>query len=322
MSVDGQDDGARRVRIQCVGVGGAGSNSMHRLSEQRLAGVQCIAVNTDCMHLAFVDADAKLLIGRGITRGFGARGSVETGKECALEAEDVLREYIGKDADLVLLSVGLGGGTGTGAAPEIARIARSNGAQVLAIATLPFSVESARRQRAHAGLDELSHEVDGMMVMDNDRLLEVAGNLPVDAAFGLVDEAIAGVVRSIATAALEQGGLPLDVGTVQSALAPQEGGSSHRSEHRRPAHATAARAAIASAMVASLWHNGSGGSIITTGEGVPVDGKVRIKSVLVGVPNHVDVPPGAADRLVRMGPPGTDTQTRGAATATPGGPGL
>jgi cell division protein FtsZ len=326
MSVDGQEDGAKRVRIQCVGVGGAGSNSMNRLSEQRLPGIECIAVNTDCMHLAFVDADAKLLIGRGITRGFGARGSVETGRECALEAEEVLCEYVGKGADLVLLSVGLGGGTGTGAAPEVARIAKGNGAQVHAIVTLPFSVESARRQRARDGLEELSREVDGLMVMDNDRLLEVAGDLPVDAAFGLVDEAIAGVVRSIATAALEQGALPFDVETVKAALAPKEDGAAHRSdhrtEHRRPVPATAARAAIASAMVASLWHGGRGSSIIATGEGAPADDQFTIKSVLVGVPNDVDVPPGATGRLVRMGPPGTDTQTRGAATPTPGGPGL
>ena len=310
-----------RVRIQCVGVGGAGSNSIHRLSEQRIPGIECIAVNTDCMHLAFVDADAKLLIGRGITRGFGARGSVETGRACALEAECVLHDYIGKGADLVLLSVGLGGGTGTGAAPEVARIAHANGAQVLAIATLPFSVESARRARACDGLEVLGHEVDALMVMDNDRLLEVAGELAIDAAFNLVDEAIAGVVRSIATAAMEQGVLPLDAGRFKEALtAPKDATvAPSRAEGARAVPVTAARAAIAHAMAASLWQGGQGSVVLPDGA-LPV-APVTITSVKVGVPPIVETPPGAADRLVITTPPGTDTTARGAAATLPGGPG-
>jgi cell division GTPase FtsZ len=320
MGQDGQDGGAGRVRIQCVGVGGAGSNSIHRLSEQRIPGIVCIAVNTDCMHLAFVDADAKLLIGRGITRGFGARGSVETGRDCALEAECVLRDYIGKGADLVLLSVGLGGGTGTGAAPEVARIARANGAQVLAIATLPFSVESARRARACDGLEVLGHEVDALMVMDNDRLLEVAGELAIDAAFNLVDEAIAGVVRSIATAAMEQGVLPLDAGRFKEALVPKEATPAPpRPEGARALPATAARAAIAHAMAASLWQGGQG-SVVLPG-GAPPVAPVTITSVMVGVPPIVETPPGAADRLIVKTPPGTDTTALGAAATLPGVPG-
>ncbi len=310
MGDKGQDGGARRVRIQCVGVGGAGSNSIHRLSEQRIPGIECIAVNTDCMHLAFVDADAKLLIGRGITRGFGARGSVETGRECALEAECVLHDYIGKDADLVLLSVGLGGGTGTGAAPEVARIARKNGAQVLAIATLPFSVESARRARACDGLEVLGREVDALMVMDNDRLLEVAGELAIDAAFNLVDEAIAGVVRSIATAAMEQGVLPLDAGRFKEALAPKEATTTPHAESARAVPASAARAAIAHAMAASLWQGGQG-SVVLPGE-APQVVPVTITSVMVGVPPIVETPPGTAERMIVTTPPGTDTTARGA----------
>jgi len=307
------------VRIQCVGVGGAGSNSIHRLSEQHIPGIECIAVNTDCMHLAFVDADAKLLIGRGITRGFGARGSVDTGRACALEAECVLRDYIGKDADLVLLSVGLGGGTGTGAAPEVARIAHANGAQVLAIATLPFSVESARRARACDGLEVLGHEVDALMVMDNDRLLEVAGELAIDAAFNLVDEAIAGVVRSIATAAMEQGVLPLDAGQFRQAMVPKEVTNQAPGGGPRAVPATAARTAIAHAMAASLWQGGLG-TVVMPGETSPV-APVTITSVMVGVPPIVETPPGAAERMIVTTPPATDTTARGMAASLPGGPG-
>jgi cell division protein FtsZ len=313
-----------RARIQCVGVGGAGSNSVHRLSEQRIEGIECIAVNTDCMHLAFIDADAKLLIGRGITKGFGARGCVDTGRECALEAEGVLSEYIGRESGLVLLSVGLGGGTGTGAAPEIARIAKRNGAQVLAIATMPFSVESTRRQRAKDGLAALGKEADAIMVMDNDHLLDVAGDLPVDAAFNLVDAAIAGVVRTIATSALHRGGsVHLDVGTVKAMLSidgrPEAAAVEH---HGRPVPATAAQAAINAAMVASLWECGRSPAAVPASTACmqPIE-VVPITSVLVGVPTIVESPPGAADRLVQLGPPGADTTAREHVGMAPGGPG-
>ena len=321
MGNGGQGD---RARIQCVGVGGAGSNSVHRLSEQRIDGIECIAVNTDCMHLAFVDADAKLLIGRGITKGFGARGCVDTGRACALEAEAVLSEYIGRGADLVLLSVGLGGGTGTGAAPEVARIAKRNGAKVLAIATMPFSVESTRRQRAKDGLIALGRMADAIMVMDNDHLLDVAGDLPIDAAFNLVDAAIAGVVRSIATSALHRGGaLPLDVGTVRAMLSQEARPAAPQGEHHgRPVPATAAQAAINAAMVASLWECGRSPSAIPAAAAcMQVREVVPITSVLVGVPSIVESPPGAADRFVQMGPPGADNTAREHAGMAPGGPG-
>jgi cell division protein FtsZ len=321
----GNGEQGERARIQCVGVGGAGSNSVHRLSEQRIEGIECIAVNTDCMHLAFVDADAKLLIGRGITKGFGARGCVDTGRECALEAEGVLSEYIGRDAGLVLLSVGLGGGTGTGAAPEIARIAKRNGAQVLAIATMPFSVESTRRQRAKDGLAALGREADAIMVMDNDHLLDVAGDLPVDAAFNLVDAAIASVVRTIATSALHRGGtVTLDIGTVRSMLSldGRPEAAVEEQHHSRPVPATAAQAAINAAMVASLWECGRSPAAVPASaacmQRVEV---VPITSVLVGVPTIVESPPGAADRLEQLGPPGADTTAREHVGMAPGGPG-
>ena len=202
-----------------------------------------------------------------------------------------------------------------------ARIAHANGAQVLAIATLPFSVESARRARACDGLEVLGHEVDALMVMDNDRLLEVAGELAIDAAFNLVDEAIAGVVRSIATAAMEQGVLPLDAGRFKEALtAPKDAAvAPSRAEGARAVPVTAARAAIAHAMAASLWQGGQGSVVLPDGA-LPV-APVTITSVKVGVPPIVETPPGAADMLVITTPPGTDTTARGAAATLPGGPG-
>jgi cell division protein FtsZ len=333
--------------IQGVGVGGAGSNSMHRLSGQGIDGLECIAVNTDCMHLAFVDADAKLLIGRGITRGFGSKGLVEVGEACALEAEAVLKEYIGKGADIVFLSVGLGGGTGTGAAPIIARIARENGAKVLAIATMPFSVESTRRKRAKKGLARLRREADTVVVMDNDHLLEVAGDLPVDAAFGLVDNLIASVIRNIAEATLDRGLVPIDMDMVTSMISSGGYGALAFGEGHRKAPVSAVEAAISSTLAAGQWRDASGaivhvsgGSSLTEDDvtavrdyltaelgrtpnvviGANVDPalehNLRITSILVGVENFVQSPPGALGRFVELDPDRKDMTSREAVSFT------
>ena len=318
----GSQDGRTGTRIQCVGIGGAGSNSVHRISEQQIDGLECIAVNTDCMHLAFVDANAKLLIGRGITRGFGARGCVETGRSCAEEADDVLCEYIGKGVDVVFLSVGLGGGTGTGAAPVIARIARKNGAKVLAIATLPFSVESTRRERAKEGLLHLNREADTVVVLDNDHLLEVAGDLPIDAAFSLIDNLIASVVRNIAEATMDRGLVPIDLDSVTSMISSGGYGALAFGEGHRKAPVSAVQAALRSTLAAGRWEGADGAIVHVSGGwdltheevhairdylmanlkdapnvvlGANVDPSlgniIRVTSILVGVNSTVDVPP-------------------------------
>ena len=338
----GSHDVRTKTRIQCVGVGGAGSNSVHRITEQQIDGLECIAVNTDCMHLAFVDAHAKLLIGRGLTRGFGARGSVETGRACAEEAKDVLSEYIGKGANVVFLSVGLGGGTGTGAAPIVAKIARKNGAKVLAIATLPFSVEAARRERAKEGLLHLEREADTVVVLDNDHLLEVAGDLPIDAAFSLVDNLIASVVRNIAEATLERGLVPIDLETVTSMIAAGGYGALAYGEGHRKAPVSAVQAAIRSTLASGQWEGAqraivhvSGGWDLTHEEvhairdylranlahaptvvlGANVDptlgNSIRVTSILLGVERSVDVPPSAIERSIPQVRPASGLSSRG-----------
>jgi cell division protein FtsZ len=280
------------------------------------------------MHLAFVDANAKLLIGRSITRGFGARGCVETGHACAEEAEDVLREYIGKNVDLVFLSVGLGGGTGTGAAPIVAKVARKNGAKVLAIATLPFSVEATRRDRAKEGLMHLKRVADTVVVLDNDHLLEVAGDLPIDAAFSLVDNLIASVVRNLAEATMDRGLVPIDLDKVQSMITDGGYGALAYGEGHRKAPVSAVQAAISSTMAAGRWDcadkaivHVSGGWDLTHEDvhavkdylkatlndapsvvvGANVDpslgNNIRVTSILLGVESTVDVPPGPIGEL-------------------------
>ncbi|NIP34901.1 MAG: cell division protein FtsZ [Thermoplasmata archaeon] len=327
MGMNGQGYGGNpgagsKARIQCVGIGGAGSNSVHRISEQQIDGLECIAVNTDCMHLAFVDANAKLLIGRSITRGFGARGCVDTGQACAQEAETVLCEYIGRNVDVVFLSVGLGGGTGTGAAPIVAKVAKGNGAKVLAIATLPFSVESARRERAKEGLMKLNREADTVVVLDNDHLLEVAGDLPIDAAFSLVDNLIASVVRNIAEATMDRGLVPIDLDHVRSMIAAGGYGALAYGEGHKKAPVSAVKAAITSTLANGGWDEAqraivhvSGGWDMTHEEvmavkdylratlkssprvvvGANVDpslgNSIRVTSILMGVESSVHTPP-------------------------------
>jgi len=309
-------------RIQCVGIGGAGSNSVHRISEQQIDGLECIAVNTDCMHLAFVDANAKLLIGRGITRGFGARGCVETGRSCAQEAETVLKEYIGKGIDVVFLSVGLGGGTGTGAAPIVAKVARKNGAKVLAIATLPFSVEATRRARAKEGLLHLNREADTVVVLDNDHLVEVAGDLPIDAAFSLVDNLIASVVRNIAEATMDRGLVPIDLDHVRSMIAAGGYGALAYGEGHKGTPVNAVKAAMASTLSDGSWDDAQRAIVHVSGGwdlthevvmdvknylndtlkdrpsvvvGANVDpslgNSIRVTSILMGLENPVHLPP-------------------------------
>ncbi len=343
----GSSDIRNGTRIQCVGIGGAGSNSVHRISEQQIDGLECIAVNTDCMHLAFVDANAKLLIGRGITRGFGARGCVETGRACAEEAEDVLREYIGKGVDVVFLSVGLGGGTGTGAAPIIARIAKKNGAKVLAIATIPFSVEASRRERAKEGLLHLNREADTVVVLDNDHLLELAGDLPIDAAFSLVDNLIASVVRNIAEATLDRGLVPIDLDSVTSMIASGGYGALAYGEGHRKAPVSAVQAAINSTMAAGRWEGAQGAIVHVSGGwdltheevhaisdylkanlndapnvvlGANVDptlgNSIKVTSILVGVKSTVDVPPDTIDRSAGPGSGPGDLSPRGPMSIT------
>jgi cell division protein FtsZ len=281
------------------------------------------------MHLAFVDANAKLLIGRGITRGFGARGCVETGRSCAEEANDVLCEYIGKGVDIVFLSVGLGGGTGTGAAPVIARIARKNGAKVLAIATLPFSVEATRRERAKEGLLHLNREADTVVVLDNDHLLELAGDLPIDAAFSLIDNLIASVVRNIAEATMDRGLVPIDMDSVTSMISSGGYGALAYGEGHRKAPIAAVQSALRSTIAAGRWEGADGAIVHVSGGwdlthdevnaisdylkanlkdapkvvlGANVDpslgNNIRVTSILVGVNSTVDMPPDTVERQV------------------------
>ncbi|MHA1754121.1 MAG: cell division protein FtsZ, partial [Candidatus Odinarchaeia archaeon] len=185
-----------KAKIVVVGAGGAGNNTVNRLMTIGIEGAECIAVNTDKQHLDFVNSHKKILIGEMITRGLGAGGYPEVGAAAADESRDLIKSHL-QDSDLVFIAAGLGGGTGTGSAPIIAEIAKDCGAIVVGVVTMPFKVEKARIEKARVGLEKLQKYADTVVVIDNNRLLEIAPQLPIDKAFSVADEVLANMVKGI-----------------------------------------------------------------------------------------------------------------------------
>ncbi len=184
-------------RIAVVGVGGAGNNSMDRL--ERLGGLQNIervAINTDKLHLDSIRCEKKVLIGKSLTHGLGTGGSPEIGRKAAeLDRENLKEIFRGKH--FVFLTAGMGGGTGTGASPVIAELAKQMGAIVVAMVSFPFEAERIRRKKAIEGIMELSRVTDTVIVLENDKLIKYAGNLPVNDAFKAMDMLIATTIQGI-----------------------------------------------------------------------------------------------------------------------------
>ena len=195
-SPSGYGDDFGLPKILVIGCGGAGNNAVSRLARYGLPGARTLAINTDNQQLQCAWADAKILIGQKLTRGMGAGGDPELGRRAAELAMPEL-EGVLKDADLVFVLAGLGGGTGTGSAPVVARLARERGAIVVALVTTPFHLEKARVFAAEEGLELLRSHADTSIVMDNNRLLHCAPHLPLEDAFSFVDEIIADIVSGI-----------------------------------------------------------------------------------------------------------------------------
>lgn len=184
-------------RILIVGCGGSGNNTMNRITHLGVEGAVTVAVNTDKQHLDHTRAQQKLLVGKHITRGLGAGGDPSMGRRCAEAGREVIQRIV-QGADLVFVTAGLGGGTGTGVAPVVAEEAKQQGALVVGIVTTPFHVERRQRmKRALDGLESLRRAADAVLVLDNNRLLEYVPNLPIDEAFSIMDQLIAEIVKGI-----------------------------------------------------------------------------------------------------------------------------
>lgn len=184
--------------IRVIGCGGGGSNTIDRLAACGIQGAELYAINTDAQHLLHINADRRFLIGRRTTRGLGAGSLPAIGEEAAQENIDEIKAAV-TGADMIFITCGLGGGTGTGAAPVVAEAAKEAGALTIAIVTLPFSAEGTiRMANAEAGLKRLRDVADTVIVVPNDKLLDVAPNMPLQAAFRVADDVLMRSVKGIA----------------------------------------------------------------------------------------------------------------------------
>ena len=181
-------------RICVIGCGGGGSNSIHRLSKVGLEGIDTVALNTDKFHLAGVHADQRILIGD--ERGFGTGGDPVLGEKMAYQSLDKI-EAVVRNYDIIFITAGMGGGTGTGSAPVVAEVARKHGAIVVALVTLPFDIEKSRLRTALMGIAKLKERAHSTIILDNNRLLEIVPKLPVEQAFMVMDQLIAEVIKGV-----------------------------------------------------------------------------------------------------------------------------
>lgn len=210
------------VSIKIVGCGGGGSNTVNRLVQEGITGAQVCAINTDAKHLLSIRSPRKILIGRGITKGLGAGARPEIGEAAARESENDLKTFL-SDANIVFLTAGMGGGTGTGASHYIARIAKSYKSLVIGIVTLPFKAEGEiRMENAFEGLEKLRRVCDTTIVIPNDKLLELVPKLPIDAAFRVADEVLMQTIKGLTEIITKPGLVNLDYSDLRTIM--DEGG--------------------------------------------------------------------------------------------------
>jgi len=185
-----------QANIKVIGCGGAGNNVVSWLYKKGIRGAEIIACNTDKQHLTISEADKKFLIGKELTRGLGCGGFPERGAEAAKESMSEIKEAL-KGSDMVFVCAGMGGGTGTGSAPVVAQVAKDTGAIVIGTVTMPFKIERARVDKAEFGLQQLRQVSDTVIVIDNNRLVQIAGNLPVQQAFAVANELVSTMIKGI-----------------------------------------------------------------------------------------------------------------------------
>ncbi len=195
-SINFDDLKAGKANIKVIGVGGMGCNLVTWLFNKGINGAGVFAVNTDALHLSVTKADEKILMGKELTRGLGAGGLAKIGREAAKEALTDLKRAVDK-ADMVFVVAGMGGGSGSGAAPVIAKVAKETGAIVIGVVTMPFESEGSRIDRAEFGLQELRGVTDTCIVLDNNKLVEIAGKLPIEQAFAVANELVSTMIQGI-----------------------------------------------------------------------------------------------------------------------------
>jgi cell division protein FtsZ len=207
-----------QLHIKVIGCGGGGSNTITRLAEEGIRGATLVACNTDAVHLRGVHSSRKILLGLKTTRGLGAGGDPRMGRKAAEEAKDAIMDAI-KEADIVFITCGLGGGTGTGTAPLVAEFAKQQGSLVVVFATKPFKAEGqSRMDSANWGLNRLVSVADTVVTIPNDRLLELSPKLPLDAAFHIVDELLMNSIKGIIEMVTKPGLVNIDYNDLRTIM--------------------------------------------------------------------------------------------------------
>ena len=254
----------RSASIKVIGVGGAGGNAVNRMIAADLSGVEFMTANTDLQALEQSRAPIKLQLGPDRTRGLGSGGDPAVGRASAEEDESLISESM-EHADMVFITAGMGGGTGTGAAPVVARLARQTGALTVAVVSKPFTFEGRRRQRqAEEGLEELRSEVDTLIVIPNERLLSVvARDMPLTEAFAVADEVLLKATKGISDLVTVPGLVNLDFADVRSIMHGQGNALMGTGRASGADRATAAaRQAIASPLLEDMAITGATGVLL------------------------------------------------------------
>lgn len=206
------------AKIKVIGVGGGGNNSLSRMREIGIKGGELIAVNTDAQDLLYANADQKILIGKELTQGLGAGSNPKVGQEAAKESESEIKKKIA-GADMIFITCGLGGGTGTGAAPVISGLSKKQGALTIGVVTLPFTIEGKKRiENAMDGLERMEASSDTLIVIPNDKLLELAPDLPLHTAFKIADEILTNAVKGITELVTTTGLVNLDFADIKAVM--------------------------------------------------------------------------------------------------------
>ncbi len=211
-------NGTPQIKIVTIGCGGAGNNTINRLLKVGVKGTDLVAVNTDVQHFKIIDDKIKkILIGKSITRGLGAGGAPDVGAKAAEVDRQVLEEVL-SGAQLVFIAAGMGGGTGTGSAPVVAQIAKEQGAIVVAMVTYPFALERVRKVKAEEGIQKLRKTCDSVIILDNNRLVQLVPNLPMNEAFAVADDILAKAIGGLVWTITQPSLINIDFADVRSIM--------------------------------------------------------------------------------------------------------
>lgn len=206
------------AKIKVIGIGGGGNNSLNRMGEIGIKGGELIAINTDAQDLLYTNADQKILIGKESTHGLGAGSNPRVGEEAAKESESEIKKKIA-NSDMIFITCGMGGGTGTGAAPVVANLAKKQDSLTIGVITMPFTIEGRKRiENAVLGLEKMEAVCDTLIVIPNDKLLELAPELPLHTAFKISDEILTNAVKGITELVTTTGLVNLDFADIRAVM--------------------------------------------------------------------------------------------------------